>query len=86
MPSCLLRGQDGELPAAIVIMTDGQDNASKVPLAEAAARCARRKVPLHIYGVGCSDVRSLQVRDVEAPDTLFYDDTAAVPSAGMPRA
>src|SRR5205807_3043921 len=48
----LLLRKEGDLPAAIVVMTDGRDNASKVPLDEAAGECARLKVPLHIYGVG----------------------------------
>jgi uncharacterized membrane protein len=75
----LLLGKEGELPAAIVAMTDGQDNASKLSLREAAAECARLGVPLHLYGVGCSDVGVVQLRDVEAPATLFYDDNVLVP-------
>jgi uncharacterized membrane protein len=75
----LLTGKEGEPPAAIVAMTDGQDNASKIPLTEVAAECARLGVPLHLYGVGCSDMGVVQIRDVEAPATLFYDDAVSVP-------
>jgi hypothetical protein len=75
----LLRRKDGDPPAAIVVVTDGQDNASKLTLDEAARECARLKVPLHVWGVGSSEGGLLQIRDVQAPDTLFYDDLIAVP-------
>jgi hypothetical protein len=75
----LLQRKDGELPAAVVLVTDGQDNASKLSLAEAARECGRLGVPLHVYGVGSSEGGLLQLRDVNVPDTLFFDDTIAVP-------
>ena len=64
---------------AIVLMTDGRDNASKVPLPEAARECARLKVPLHIYGVGSAEGGNLQLKEVSVPDTIFVDDTVSVP-------
>jgi hypothetical protein len=75
----LLQRKDGDLPAALVVMTDGLDNASKLTLEDAARDCARLKVPLHIYGVGSSEGGSLQLKDVGIPDTLFHDDTVSVP-------
>src|SRR5262249_17424703 len=77
--SHLLQRKGGELPAAIVVMTDGRDNASKLTLEEAAGECARLNVPLHIYGVGSSEAGSLQLKDVVVADTLFYEDVVAVP-------
>jgi hypothetical protein len=74
----LLKG-DGDLPAALVVVTDGNDNASKLALASAAKECARLGVPLHIYGVGSSEAGTLQWREVNAPDVLFAEDTASVP-------
>jgi hypothetical protein len=74
----LLRG-DGDLPAAVVLMTDGGDNASKARLSDVAAECKRLGVPLHVYGVGSAEAGTLQLRDVTVPDVLFADDTAAVP-------
>ncbi len=74
----LLRG-DGDLPAAIVLMTDGGDNASQTSLLEVARECKRLGVPLHIYGVGSAEAKTLQLRDVNAPDIIFADDTVAVP-------
>jgi hypothetical protein len=74
----LLRG-DGDLPAAIVLMTDGGDNASKTPLLEVARECQRLGVPLHIYGVGSAEAGTLQLRDVAVPEIIFADDTVAVP-------
>jgi hypothetical protein len=77
--SHLLQRKGGELPAAIVVMTDGRDNASKLTLEEAANECARLNVPLHIYGVGSSEAGSLQLKDVVVADTLFFEDVVAVP-------
>lgn len=75
----VLQGKEGDPPAAIVMLTDGQDNASKYTLAEVARECGREKVPLHIYGVGTAEGGSLQLREVGAPPTIFYDDTIVVP-------
>ena len=77
--SHLLHRKDGELPAAIVVVTDGRDNASKLSLEEAASECARLKVPLHIYGVGSSEGGNLQLKDVVVADTIFFEDQIAVP-------
>lgn len=69
----------GDLPSAIVVFTDGQDNASRLTLEEAARECARLQVPLHIWGVGSSEIGNLEIRDFSAPETIFYDDTVSVP-------
>jgi uncharacterized membrane protein len=68
-----------DLPTAMVIFTDGRDNGSKKTLEEAARECARLQVPLHIYGVGSSDVGNIQLKDILVPETVFYDDTLFVP-------
>jgi hypothetical protein len=70
---------EGDLPSAIVVLTDGQDNASRLTLEEAARECARLKVPLHVWGVGSSEVGNLELKDFSAPETVFYDDTVSVP-------
>ena len=67
------------LPAALVLVTDGQDNASKYSLQEAGLACARREVPLYIYGVGTAEGASLQLKEVGVPETIFVDDTITVP-------
>lgn len=64
----------GELPAAIVVLTDGRDNASKLTLQEAAEACRDKGVPLYIYGVGSSHGGVLQIKDVSLPNTIFVDD------------
>ncbi len=66
----------GELPAGIVVMTDGRDNASKLSLAEAAEACRDKGVPLYIYGVGASSGGLLQIKDVSLPNTIFVDEKA----------
>jgi hypothetical protein len=68
----LVRG--GDLPTAIVIVTDGRDNASKRTLEEAARECHERGVPLHIYGAGSAEGGILQIKEVAAPSTIFVDD------------
>lgn len=75
----LLKRDDNELPAAIVIATDGRENGSARSLSDLARECERRGVPLHIYGVGCSAFSSLQIRDLPVQDTLFVEDNAVVP-------
>jgi hypothetical protein len=75
----LLNRTEGDLPSWIVVMTDGQDNASRLTLEEAAKECARWKVPLHVYGVGSSEVGNLEIKDFAAPDTIFFDDTVSIP-------
>jgi hypothetical protein len=70
---------EGDPPSAIVVFTDGQDNASRATLQEAALECARSKIPLHLWGVGSSEVGNLELKDFSAPETIFYDDTVSVP-------
>lgn len=75
----LIARDPNDLPAAIVLVTDGRENASKASLDDLARECARLKVPLHVYGVGSSAFGQVQLRDAAVPDTLFVDDMAAVP-------
>lgn len=75
----LLDRDPNDQPAAIVIVTDGRENGGLVALADLARECEKNKVPLHIYGVGSSQYGHIQIRDAAVPDTLFVDDTVAVP-------
>lgn len=75
----LLSRDANQLPAAVVLVTDGRENASTHGLDELARECVRLGVPLHVYGVGGSSSGQLHIRDVLAPDPLFADDTAVVP-------
>ena len=70
-----------DLPAAIVIVTDGRENfsARRRSLDDIARECERLKVPLHIYGVGSSAYGHVQLREALVPDTVFVDDIVAVP-------
>lgn len=64
----------GELPGAIVVITDGRDNASKRTLEEVARICGEKEVPLHIYGVGSTEGGVLQFKEVKVPSTVFVDE------------
>jgi hypothetical protein len=77
----LLDRDEKDLPAAVVVATDGRENYSlrKRSLDDLARECARLKVPLHIYGVGSSAFGHVQLRDVAVPDALFVDDLVSVP-------
>lgn len=75
----LLRRDDVDLPAAIVIFTDGRENASERSMTDLARECARREVPLFAVGIGSSSFSQLQLLDAPAPETLFVDDTVSVP-------
>lgn len=70
----VLTRSGGEPPAAIVVFSDGRDNASKLTLQEAAEACRDKGVPLYIYGVGSSEGGVLQIKDVSLPSTVFVDD------------
>jgi hypothetical protein len=74
-----LRHREGGTPAAIVVFTDGRDNASRITLEDAARECAKLSTPLHIYGVGTPEIGNLQLKDAAVPDRIFYDDAVAVP-------
>ncbi|MCI0639646.1 MAG: VWA domain-containing protein [Gemmataceae bacterium] len=75
----ILQRREGDVPAAIVVFTDGQDNASKYTLQEAALECQRQEVPLHLYGVGTAEGGNLHLRELNTADTIFVDDTLTVP-------
>ncbi len=90
----LLNRDDAEAPAAIVLVTDGRENAGPKSLDDLGRECARRKIPIYTYGVGSSAFGQLQTAfgasaaagdtaragaDIDVPNTLFVDDTAAIP-------
>ncbi|MEC8928184.1 MAG: hypothetical protein VX705_03135 [Verrucomicrobiota bacterium] len=59
--------------AGIFLITDGANNFG-VPPRELVAELNRRKVPLHIYGVGISRPRDVIVEQIFAPRVAFVDD------------
>ncbi len=76
----LLTRGDRDLPAAIVILTDGRDNASKYTLDEAAEECRRLGIPLQVYGVGATEFGKLELkRDVAFPEMIFAEDSVSIP-------
>lgn len=75
----LLKLDDSDLPAAIVVMSDGRDNSSTISWSDLAAECKSRGVPLHIYGVGVTGNGFLQIREASVPETQFVEDTVTVP-------
>jgi hypothetical protein len=77
--NALLQRKDADLPAAIVVVSDGRDNASKYSLDEVAQECARLQVPLYIYGAGSPEGGRLKVRDLSVAPTLFAEDSVSIP-------
>src|SRR5262245_1630781 len=75
----LFNRDDTELPAAIVLVTDGRENASDKSLSDLAAKCRDRRIPIYVYGVGSSSFGQLRLRDAAVPDSMFIDDLVAVP-------
>lgn len=75
----LLNRDDNELPTAIVLVTDGRDNASDRSFAELAAQCRLKGVPLHVYGVGSTAFGQLRLREASVPEAIFLDDLVAIP-------
>jgi hypothetical protein len=75
----LVGRDENDLPTAVVVVTDGRENASRVSLDDLARECARLKVPLHVYGVGSSAFGQLQLRDVAVAESVFVDDLVSIP-------
>lgn len=75
----LLQRDENELPAAVVLVTDGRDNGSTIPADDVGRELARLGIPIQIYGVGGSSIGFLQLKDIPIADTLFADDTVTVP-------
>jgi hypothetical protein len=85
----LLQRDENEMPAAVVLVTDGRDNASGVPWDDLGRAFARRQIPVHVYGVGGGNTGILQIKDIDLLETtLFVEDTVRVPvrwrCAGIP--
>jgi hypothetical protein len=75
----LLQRDENDLPAAIVLVTDGRDNGSGTQWDDLAREAARLKVPIHVYGIGGSAAGFLVLKDAAIQDTLFVEDTVTVP-------
>ncbi len=74
------QSKDADPPSAMIVITDGQDNASKYTLQEAAEVCRGMGIPLHIYGVGSSEGGQLKLKEVGgATTTLFAEDFVTIP-------
>ncbi len=78
----LLKRDDNERPAAVVIATDGRENdrEHRVPWEDICRECKRLEIPLHIYGVGGGATRLLQLRNLETNprDTLVAESSVSV--------
>src|SRR5205814_140566 len=73
----LLSRSRGQPVAAVILATDGQSNTGGAPLA--AAELARAEgVPLHVYGVGLSNLKDVAVASVFAPEICFVNDQVPV--------
>lgn len=74
----LLAGDiEAELPAAIVVLTDGLEQGSLLAPEQVAQRCLQHKIPIHCIGIGSSDWAHLQIKSLIVPDALFTEDTVS---------
>lgn len=55
----LFNRDDADVPAAIVVITDGRENAGPRSLDDLERECARRRIPIYVYGVGSSSFGQL---------------------------
>lgn len=64
-----------DLPAALVLLTDGLEQGSLVAPEQAMQLAQQRGVPVHSIGIGSPDWAYLQIKSVTVPDALFLEDT-----------
>jgi hypothetical protein len=79
--------ENNELPAAVVVVSDGLNNVvsyedaeKRKPVDQGAliALCKKLQIPLHIYGVGGGSSHLLHMKELDANGTLFVEDRARV--------
>ncbi|MBY0460918.1 MAG: hypothetical protein K2V38_26660, partial [Gemmataceae bacterium] len=75
----LLNRDENDRPSAVVVVTDGRENASPKSLAELAEAYREAKIPLYVYGVGSSSFGLLRLRDAGVPESVFLDDSVTIP-------
>lgn len=75
----IFKRDSNELPSAIFVVTDGRDNAGTIGWEDLILEAKKREVPIHVYGVGGSNIGYLQLRDVPIQETLFVDDSVNIP-------
>ncbi|MCI0703088.1 MAG: VWA domain-containing protein, partial [Planctomycetia bacterium] len=75
----LINRDPNERPAAIVIVTDGRENASDKSLTELASKCRDYRIPIYVYGVGSSWFAQLRLREAGVPESMFLDDLVSIP-------
>jgi hypothetical protein len=66
---------EADLPAAIVVMSDGLDQGSLLAPEQAVQRARQRNVPVHSVGIGASDWAHVQIKSLLVPDAMFLEDT-----------
>lgn len=75
LQSLLSAETEADLPAAIVIFSDGLEQGSLIAPEQAVQRAQQLKVPLHTVGIGAADWAYLQIKSLLVPDALFQNDT-----------
>jgi len=69
----------GAIAGAVVVVTDGGENAGQERLSAVALRCGEKEIPLYIYGVGVTERKDLHLKEVDVAPTLFFEDHVSVP-------
>lgn len=66
---------EADLPAAIIVMSDGLDQGSLLAPEQAVQRARQLHVPVHCIGIGSSDWAHVQIKSLLVPDAMFLEDT-----------
>lgn len=77
LQSLLSSETEADLPAAIVVLTDGLEQGSQLAPEQAVQRCQQLKIPLHSIGIGSADWAHLHIKSLHIPDALFTEDTVS---------
>ncbi|MBL8823081.1 MAG: VWA domain-containing protein [Planctomycetia bacterium] len=66
---------EADLPAAIVVMTDGLEQGSAIAPEQSVKRAKEFSIPIHTVGIGSTDWSHLQIKSVTVPEAMFLEDT-----------
>lgn len=70
--------QPTDLPAALVIFSDGIENGSGTSMDAVLAACKSLSIPIHFVGIGASNLNYVHAGSMQSPDAFFADDSSTI--------